>query len=148
MKTIPSAALSHYLSRQADPDKPTNPSAHLAEGAAQVSADDLAGLIGLLPQIAAKVARLAESARLRRRLDVLAQFFAETEGQGGTPERREVAFGLYYFLKGFDLIPDSVPEIGLVDDALLVDTIFSRNQHALRAHWAARGRPALPGFPS
>ena len=43
-------------------------------------------------------------------------------------------------LKGYDLIPDSIPKIGLLDDALLVDTALHRNEDALRSHWAAKRR--------
>lgn len=144
MPSIPSPSLQRFLSQRPDSDQLVNPSAHVSAGAEKVGADDLKGLIDLLPLVAAKAAKLVGADRLKRRLDLLAQFFLETEPQGSTAERREVAFGLFYFLKGFDLIPDTVPEIGLLDDALLAETIYQRNQLALRSHWAARGR-AWPG---
>ncbi len=39
----------------------------------------------------------------------------------------EAAVALNYFLKGFDLIPDSIPEIGLVDDARVIACVLARN---------------------
>ena len=76
-----------------------------------------------------------------QRVEVLAGFVEETPAAVRTVGQREAAFVLYYFLKGQDLIPDNIPEIGLLDDALLVETAFYRNLHELRSHWAAQGRP-------
>jgi uncharacterized membrane protein YkvA (DUF1232 family) len=47
----------------------------------------------------------------------------------------------YYILKGADIIPDSIPEIGLTDDARILARVFERNAtlrdysmpHALKA---------------
>lgn len=39
----------------------------------------------------------------------------------------EAGVAIEYFLKGVDLIPDSVPEIGLTDDARLVARVIARN---------------------
>lgn len=39
----------------------------------------------------------------------------------------EAAVAANYLLKGIDLIPDEVPEIGLADDAIIVGRVFSRN---------------------
>lgn len=140
MKTIPSVPLSRYLSQKSRTGRPPNPTTYIAEGAELVGSDDLTGLTGLLPQVRKKAAGITESERLRRRIDLLVLFFQETQAQGGTPERREIAFVLFYFLKGYDMIPDSIPQIGLLDDALLVETALNRNQGALRAHWAASQR--------
>jgi uncharacterized membrane protein YkvA (DUF1232 family) len=137
MKPSLSTPLSRYLTRRPDA-APAHLTEYLTEGAALVSAADLAALGGLLPELDAKVARITESDRFRRRLEALALYFRETTHEA--PERREAAFALYYFLKGYDLVPDHVPHVGLLDDALLVEAAFNRNVHALRAHWAERGR--------
>jgi uncharacterized membrane protein YkvA (DUF1232 family) len=139
MNTTPTPLLGRYLSHKAGTGTQASPTHYITQGAACVSADDLSGLRDLLPQVSKKAGRIADSARLRRRLELLGLFFKETEGD--TPERKETAFVLYYFLKGYDLIPDSIPEIGLLDDALIVETVFTRNRHALQSHWAAKGRP-------
>lgn len=140
MKTVPSAALGRYLSRRPEEARPASPSTYVVEGAATVTATDLTGLRQLLPQIRKKLAGVKDSARFRERVERLMQYFDETAVLGGTAERREIAFVLFYFLKGYDLIPDTLPEIGLLDDALLVETAFNRNQLALRSHWASHGR--------
>ncbi|MDI1248044.1 MAG: YkvA family protein [Lacunisphaera sp.] len=132
--------MSRYLSQKSRPDRPPNPTTYIKEGAVLVSPEDLAGLRKLLPEVSAKAARITDSERLRRRIDLLTLFFRESQSQGGTTERQEIAFVLFYFLKGYDIIPDSIPKIGLLDDALLVETALHRNQEALRSHWAARQR--------
>jgi uncharacterized membrane protein YkvA (DUF1232 family) len=43
----------------------------------------------------------------------------------------ETGFAAGYFLKRFDLIPDHVPEIGLADDALILQRVIERNQSEL-----------------
>jgi uncharacterized membrane protein YkvA (DUF1232 family) len=141
MKSTPSAPLSRYLSQQSRTGRPSNPTLYIKEGAALMCSNDLSGLHKLLPQVRKKVNQITESQRLRERLDLLVLFYEETRRLGDTSERRETAFVLYYFLKGYDLIPDSIPKIGLLDDALLIDTALQRNLHALQTHWAAQGRP-------
>jgi len=39
----------------------------------------------------------------------------------------EAGVAIEYFLKGVDLIPDSVPEIGLTDDARIAARVIARN---------------------
>ena len=47
----------------------------------------------------------------------------------------ETGFAAGYFLKKFDLIPDHLPEIGLADDALILQRVIERNQSELTAVW-------------
>lgn len=143
MKTTPSIDLSRYLSQKSRSDRPLNPTTFVTQGAELVSPNDLTGLHRLLPQVRKKSAEITDSTRLRRRLDLLVDYFQETKSLDATVERREIAFVLYYFLKGYDIIPDSIPQIGLLDDALLVETALNRNLATLRAHWA-QGKRHFP----
>ena len=43
----------------------------------------------------------------------------------------EVGFAAAYLLKRFDLIPDHVAEIGLTDDALILQRVIERNRPQL-----------------
>ena len=43
----------------------------------------------------------------------------------------EGTFAVQYLLKEDDLIPDQVPGIGLIDDAILIKRVFCRNQPEL-----------------
>jgi uncharacterized protein DUF1232 len=43
----------------------------------------------------------------------------------------EIGFAAGYLLKRFDLIPDHVAEIGLADDAIILQRVIERNQSEL-----------------
>ena len=43
------------------------------------------------------------------------------------PHLAEAGVAAYYILKGVDFIPDSIPEIGLTDDARILARVFERN---------------------
>jgi uncharacterized membrane protein YkvA (DUF1232 family) len=47
----------------------------------------------------------------------------------------ETGFAAAYFLKRFDLIPDHLPKIGLVDDTLILQRVIERNQSELTVVW-------------
>jgi uncharacterized membrane protein YkvA (DUF1232 family) len=116
--------------------------AYVDRGAALVTPEAIAALRRLRLPLQFKIAALNESDQLRQRLELLATYFAEacTDGYKGTSAHCEATFALLYFLKGFDRIPDSVPEVGLLDDALIVQIVLQRNATALRAHWLRRRR--------
>lgn len=133
--------LDRFLSANSRDDIP-GVSAYIDRGAALVTAEALAGLRRLRKPLHKKIAALKESGHLQHRLEVLATYCeeAEAEGQPATPALRETAFALLYFLKGFDRIPDSVPEVGLLDDAMIVQIVLQRHASALRGHWLRRRR--------
>lgn len=103
----------------------------------------IASLEQLGPQLALKIAGLPDGGRLRSRVEVLSIYFDESarDPMADPAVRRDVGFALLYFLKGFDRIPDSIPEVGLVDDALVIDAVIEHREPALRAHWSRRLRP-------
>lgn len=137
-----SSSLDHHLATLDTPGRAGPPSVQLERGAACVQPADLERLRRMLPALRSKAARITDSTVLPRRLGVLMQFVTETPSAGASasPALREAAFALFYFLKGYDLIPDTVPGIGLLDDALLVETVFRRHGPELRAHEIARDR--------
>jgi len=54
----------------------------------------------------------------------------------------EAAFALLYFQTATDLIPDSIPDMGLLDDAMIVNLVLRRHEdafkhssHAYKLHW-------------
>ncbi|PAW68060.1 MAG: hypothetical protein B9S34_03595 [Opitutia bacterium Tous-C1TDCM] len=133
--------LDHYLSAN-HRDDIVGTLEYLERGSALVTPDAIQGLRRLRPALQAKIARIDSSDHLRQRLDLLALYFDEAcrDGTTGTPPHCDVTFALLYFLKGFDRIPDSVPEIGLLDDALIVQTVLQRHATTLRAHWLRQRR--------
>jgi uncharacterized membrane protein YkvA (DUF1232 family) len=135
------ADLQHHLTT-ATPLGIDTISAYIERGAELVTAGALAVLLDSRDQLHAKIAGLTESAHLRRRLHQLACYFDEAcrDGHFGTRPHREVAFALLYFLKGADRIPDAVPQIGLLDDAVVAQIVYATNETALRAHWLRHRR--------
>lgn len=133
-------SLGRYLAA-ATPDELPRLAAYLDRGAALVDRAAIDVLHHLRPALHAKI-DAPPSSRLRRYLRLLDTFCDECrhDGQFGTPAHREAAFALLYFLKGFDRIPDHVPEVGLADDSLLVQLVLQRRASTLRAHWLRRRR--------
>ena len=67
------------------------------------------------------IIRFLESPSAQQAKDPLPRWLAET------------GFAASYLLKRFDLIPDHVAEIGLADDALILQRVVRRNQSELIA---------------
>jgi uncharacterized membrane protein YkvA (DUF1232 family) len=134
-------ALDRYLSTNA-PGDIASVAAYIDRGATLIDDAAVQALQTLRLPLHAKIEQLSESVHLRRRLELLATFFEEASRDGlmGTPAHRHTAFALLYFLKGHDRIPDTVPEVGLLDDALIVQIVLQRHATALRVHWLKRRR--------
>lgn len=120
----------------------TSTSVYLDRGGDLVTADAVAGLRALRDPLRRKIRGLELGSRLRRRLEILAAYFEEARPRSGAGDTafREVTFALLYFLKGFDRIPDTIPEVGLLDDAMIVQFVFERHSVALRAQTLRAGR--------
>ena len=146
MKPTPDSipdALQKHLSTNSSDDIPSL-AQYVDQGAALVTAEAIEALRGLHGPLQAKIAAVADSAVLRQRLELLTSYFAATsEAPTDAATQREVAFALLYFLKGFDRIPDSVPEVGLLDDAMIVQTVLQRHETVLQAHAMRTGGTKL-----
>lgn len=141
-KTNPTRdALHRHLSGN-DISDPTSIADYIDRGSELVTAEAIASLRRLRKPLRSKIATLTASEPLRSRLDLLATVFDETgrDGRIGSRAQREITFALLYFLKGVDRIPDSVPEIGLLDDAMIVQIVLQRHEAAIREHCLRRGR--------
>ncbi|ACB74722.1 DUF1232 domain-containing protein [Opitutus terrae] len=134
-------ALNQHLSANASDDLPSTAS-YVDRGAELITPEAIRALMQLRPQLQAKIDAINDSELLRQRLELLATYFDDTCDAGPTDPQlqHEVAFALLYFLKGFDRIPDTVPEIGLLDDAMIVQTVLQRHSTGLQAHWLRNRR--------
>jgi uncharacterized membrane protein YkvA (DUF1232 family) len=65
------------------------------------------------------IVRVLESPAVQQAKDPLPTWLAET------------GFAASYLLKRYDLIPDHLPEIGLADDALMLQRVIERNRSEL-----------------
>ena len=86
---------------------------------------------------AAEVARLRASARspfVARRIDRVGKLIAMLEdGEWALPDddRLRVLDALAYVADAQDLVPDSVPVLGMVDDAIMLELVLRELQHEL-----------------
>jgi uncharacterized membrane protein YkvA (DUF1232 family) len=133
--------LDRHLSANAGEDLPSL-ARYIDRGAALVTPEAIKALSQLREPLQVKLGTLRESQHLRRRVEILARYFEEAyrDGHRGSAVHCEVAFALLYFLKGFDRIPDSIPEVGLLDDAMIVQAVLQRHLSTLRAHWLRHHR--------
>ena len=88
----------------------------------------------------AEVERLRSTARspfIRRRIDRVARLVAmldDPEWQLPELERGRVLDGLAYVADVEDLVPDNVPVLGLVDDAIMLELLLRELRHELDAY--------------
>jgi uncharacterized membrane protein YkvA (DUF1232 family) len=86
---------------------------------------------------AAEVARLRASARspfVARRIDRVGKLIEMLEdGEWALPDddRLRVLDALAYVAEAQDLVPDSVPVLGMVDDAIMLELVLRELQHEL-----------------
>jgi len=73
------------------------------------------------------------AARLRK-VRALAAMLEDPEWQLPEPERRRVLEGLAYVAQAHDLVPDDVPVLGLVDDAIMLELVLRDLRHELEGY--------------
>ncbi|MFT3830589.1 MAG: YkvA family protein [Opitutaceae bacterium] len=113
----------------------------IEEGAAFVSPEALTMLREQRLPLHLRIAALGDSERLRGRLELLAAVFDEAAAGTAIDAHalREIAFALIYFMHNADRIPDSLPQIGLLDDAVVVQFILQRQAVVVGAIARRRG---------
>jgi uncharacterized membrane protein YkvA (DUF1232 family) len=106
--------------------------------AAGLSVIDLERLITNLPVLQKRLAELPLQTYpyLSDRLEFLCLFLEERVVRRGSDLAEqpvaEAAFALLYFQRAMDLIPDSIPGMGLLDDAIIVGMVLHRQEHAFK----------------
>jgi len=70
-------------------------------------------------------------ARRIARVDRMIEMIEDAEWQLPDPERRRVLDALAYVADANDLVPDSVPVLGLVDDAIMLELVLRDLRHEL-----------------
>jgi uncharacterized membrane protein YkvA (DUF1232 family) len=138
-KNLITKELIQYL--RALPDGPAPSTAtFVAKGAALVTNEAILTIREMLPAIRKKLYQVHAPSPFVQSVELLAIYFEESLGAPATvwPARQQTTFALLYFLKGYDRIPDSIPEIGYVDDAAVVNQVIENQRNALREHWAHR----------
>ena len=119
--------------------------------ASRVSDKDVAGLLGRQQELSEKVTKVP--GRLAKLVKQVGLLF-EMVGDYWKGEYREIPYGtiamvvvaLVYFLSPIDLIPDAIPIIGYVDDALIVALTVQFIQDDLKDYCAFKGYDAVQYF--
>lgn len=98
-----------------------------------ITSKKLVKLIDLIPNLRAKMETEQAQAHydLIQGVEILIQILQSPEVSNSSdplpPHLSELGVAAYYILKGVDIIPDSIPEIGLTDDARILARVFERN---------------------
>lgn len=69
-----------------------------------------------------------------RKVNSLVGMLEDPEWQLPDDDRRRVLDGLAYVANSHDLVPDSVPVLGLVDDAIMLELVLRELQHELEGY--------------
>lgn len=82
-----------------------------------------------------KAARLPDFVRDRfGKLQKLLEMLADPDWRLGDRERGPVLAALAYLCDPEDLIPDTLPGIGLLDDAVMIELVFHELRHEIEAY--------------
>ena len=118
---------------------------YVEHGACLLSPAEMSGLEQDLPGLRGKIAALETGQpQLSRQLAFLLRFYESDPPNLPDKVRREAIFALLYAAKEEDLVPDSDPEAGYLDDAAITESVLSRHGIVLAPHcryygmdWAA-----------
>jgi uncharacterized membrane protein YkvA (DUF1232 family) len=106
--------------------------------ASALSLSDLDWLMVNLPSLRKRLTKppLRTYPYLADQLEFLCRF-VEQKIAGRSPDLAEdavaeAAFALLYFQRSTDLIPDPIPDMGLLDDAIIVGLVLRRQAHAFK----------------
>ncbi|MFW6094652.1 MAG: YkvA family protein [Pseudomonadota bacterium] len=67
------------------------------------------------------------------RLDALVEMAQDPEWALAAQERRNVLAALAYFADPHDMIPDNIPVLGYIDDAIMIELVVSELKHEIDA---------------
>jgi len=118
----------------------------ISRGASALTASDIEHFPRQASRIRKKLREIGTSgheALCREGTALLEYALAASRGEANPLKPRamfDCVFALNYLLKGVDAIPDSVPEIGLEDDRIIVHHVFQTHQSTLDSFRS--GQPA------
>jgi uncharacterized membrane protein YkvA (DUF1232 family) len=73
-------------------------------------------------------------ARRLEKVNMLVGMVDDPEWQLPEPDRHRVLDGLAYVAESHDLVPDNVPVLGLVDDAIMLELVLQDLRHELESY--------------
>jgi uncharacterized membrane protein YkvA (DUF1232 family) len=126
------------------PEQAVSLDEYIGNGRDRITADNLRELGRHLKAFERKAEQAGEEKRidLLRGIQVMVDMFASRELadlRDPLPEGiAELGVAAHYLLKGFDLIPDSLADIGLADDEWIVMRVMQRHPGLLQRTWTQR----------
>lgn len=127
------AAYMHYVS-----DEGINLDRFVEQGGRLLGREEAEGLRGDLAMPQEKIAAVSKDhPRLGRQLGFLANLIALNPKHLPDAARNETAFVLLYAVNENDMMPDSIPAVGYLDDAAIADVVFTRHAEILQRHCIA-----------
>jgi uncharacterized membrane protein YkvA (DUF1232 family) len=113
--------------------------------AGQITPKETAELKANLPKIRQEIGEIAvpafphAAAQLSFFADLAEAFLSGKADELPYQVALEAMLALNYLHDGTDLIPDSLPEVGFMDDALIAHTVLRRNEEEYKAYAARMG---------
>jgi uncharacterized membrane protein YkvA (DUF1232 family) len=115
---------------------------YITDGARRITPAHLDKLVRLLPNIRLAVTQVTEFPDLPDQVEFLAEiiedFHAGLNRSVPFTAIAESAFALFYLRKVTDIIPDSIPKAGFIDDAAIVAAVFETYKRPFLKHMLAR----------
>jgi uncharacterized membrane protein YkvA (DUF1232 family) len=114
----------------------------ILDGARRITPAHLDKLVRLLPNIRLAITQVTEFPELPDQVEFLAEliedFHAGLSRNIPLTAIAESAFALFYLRKVTDIIPDSIPRAGFVDDAAIISAVFESYKQPFAKHMLAR----------
>jgi uncharacterized membrane protein YkvA (DUF1232 family) len=114
----------------------------ITDGSRRITPAHLDKLVRLLPNIRLAVTQITEFPDLSDQVGFLAEiiedFHAGLNRSIPFTAIAESAFALFYLRKEIDIIPDSIPQTGYVDDAAIIAAVFESYKRPFLRHILAR----------
>ena len=104
------------------------------EGAkARDESEVIAATASLLEEMREKSAPDFVTERIAK-LEVMVKMLDDREWKISGPDRTHVLNAMAYFAEAEDLIPDAIPAIGFLDDAIMVELVVKELEHEIDAY--------------
>lgn len=102
--------------------------------AARATPEDIvAGARGLLEKVGTTRVPQFVGERLEK-LDLMIRMLTDTEWRLPSQESTRVLSALAYFCEPDDLIPDNIPGLGFLDDAIMIELVVRELRHEIEAY--------------
>jgi uncharacterized membrane protein YkvA (DUF1232 family) len=112
----------------------------VSNGARLLRDQDYESLSSSYPELRVKIHEVrGKHARLAQQLTFLADLYESDAQQLPGELRNEIAFALIYAASDSDMMADTTPDVGFLDDAAVLDALLMRHAEVLERHCVSSG---------